>query len=174
MMTESIMNSWSTLYLRDVVGSDRAGAAIGLAAFSTGMVIGRLTADGIHRRFGTGRFLLACSATASLGTAIMLSAGTYTICLIGAVVLGLGLSAVVPVVFSHSAARDPERSGSAIAIVTNIGYAGFLTGPPTMGGLAQAAGLHTAMIILLVLMLVMTVLANRLRSDVTHAPITAP
>jgi MFS family permease len=169
MLAESIMNSWSALYFRDIVDSGGGAAAIGFTAFSFGMVVGRLSADRIHHRLGTGRFLLGCSGTASIGTALMLSAGSYAICLIGVVILGLGLSAVVPVVFSYSAGRDSERSGSAIAKVTNIGYAGFFTGPLIMGGLAQGIGLHSSMAILLVLMLVMTVLANRLRFHVARA-----
>jgi MFS family permease len=170
MMGEGIMNNWSALYLRDVVGSDGGAAAIGITVFSVGMLTGRLTADRIHRRFGTRAFIIACSATASVGAILVIATGTYVVCLIGAVVLGLGLAAIVPVVFSHSAAQDPERYGSAIAKVTAIGYTAFLTGPPIVGGLAEAFGLPTGMMTLPVLMLVMIILATRLRRASTVPP----
>jgi MFS family permease len=156
--------------LLPVVGSDGGAAAIGITVFSVGMLTGRLTADRIHRRFGTRAFIIACSATASVGAILVIATGTYVVCLIGAVVLGLGLAAIVPVVFSHSAAQDPERYGSAIAKVTAIGYTAFLTGPPIVGGLAEAFGLPTGMMTLPVLMLVMIILATRLRRASTVPP----
>ncbi|WP_170211772.1 MFS transporter [Saccharothrix australiensis] len=163
MMGEGVMNNWSALYLRDVVGSDGAAAAIGITAFAIGMTAGRLTADGVHRRVGTGRFLVGCGVIAAIGAVLVLVPGAYATCLVGAVVLGLGLAAVVPVVFGHSAARDPARSGSAIAKVTAIGYTGFFVGPPVVGGLAQVFGLRAGMVVLPLLMLLMIVLIARLR-----------
>lgn len=163
MMGEGIVNNWSALYLRDVVGSSSAAAAIAITAFSLGMTVGRLTADRVHRRVGTGRFLFSCGITASVGAVLVLAPGVYIVSLVGAVVLGVGLAAIVPVVFGDTAAQASERYGSAIAKVTAVGYTGFFIGPPIIGGLAQIFGLHAAMAVLPLLMLLMIILIVRLR-----------
>lgn len=172
MMGEGIINNWSALYLRDVIGSGAGAATIGITVFSIGMVVGRLTADRIHGFAGTERFILTCSIIASSGAMLFMATGEYVVCLIGAVVVGLGLAAIVPVVFGYSAAQDPERYGSAIAKITTIGYTAFLAGPPVIGGLAQAFGLHAGMITLPVLMLAMTLLAIWLRARKRSSPAT--
>jgi MFS family permease len=57
----------------------------------------------------------------------------------------LGLAAVAPVAFSVAGELVPERAGSAVSVVTTFGYGGFLLGSPLVGGLAEVAGLRTAL-----------------------------
>jgi MFS family permease len=39
----------------------------------------------------------------------------------------------------------PDRAGSAVSVVTTVGYGGFLLGPPLVGGLAEVVGLRAAL-----------------------------
>jgi MFS family permease len=59
-------------------------------------------------------------------------------------VVGLALSAVVPVAFSGTGDFAPGRAGGAISVVTTLGYGGFLLGPVLVGGLAEILGLRVA------------------------------
>jgi MFS family permease len=63
----------------------------------------------------------------------------------GFLVVGLALSAVVPIAFSVAGDLAPERAGGAISVVTTLGYGGFLVGPVIVGGLAEVLGLRTAL-----------------------------
>jgi MFS family permease len=64
----------------------------------------------------------------------------------GFLVVGLALSAVVPVAFSTAGDLAPSgRAGAAISVVTTFGYGGFLLGPVIVGGLAEVFGLRVAL-----------------------------
>jgi MFS family permease len=63
----------------------------------------------------------------------------------GFLVVGLALSAVVPVAMSVAGDLAPGRAGGAVAVVATLGYGGFLLGPVFVGGLAEALGLRAAL-----------------------------
>ncbi|MGC0329812.1 putative MFS family arabinose efflux permease [Streptomyces sp. SAI-170] len=165
LMGEGVVNDWGAVYLREVTGSSPGAAGLGYAVFSAGMVLGRLSADRIRTRLGTVRFTLACAALAGAGAVIPIASPTTPAGFTGYALLGLGMAAVIPVVFAHAAAQRPDTPGPAIAAVSAIGYVGFLAGPPLIGALASTTTLRTAMLVLPTLMLTMGILATRLRRN---------
>ncbi|MEV7677604.1 MFS transporter [Streptomyces sp. NPDC088341] len=160
---EGVMNDWGAVYLHDVTGASPGAAGAGFALFSAGMVVGRLSADRIRARTGTVRFTLGCALVAALGSVVSIAVPTTGGGLAGYTLLGLGMAAVIPVIFSHAAQLRPERPGPAIAAVSAVGYAGFLAGPPLIGGIAEAVDLRAAMLVLPALMAAMALLSLRLR-----------
>lgn len=82
--------------------------------------------------------------------------------LLGFAVMGLGLSAVFPIALRASGLEGPS-SAPGLAAVSTVGYTGFLLGPPTIGLLAEAAGLREALALVCVLCLVAAVLAGHVR-----------
>ncbi|MGW5676978.1 MFS transporter [Streptomyces sp. NPDC003860] len=167
LMGEGVVNDWGAVYLHEEAGASAGAAGVGFAVFSAGMVIGRLAADRVRSRIGTAGFTAGCAAVAAVGGAVPVAVPTAFAGFVGYGLLGLGMAAVVPVVFSHAADLRPERPGPAIAAVSAVGYVGFLAGPPVIGFLTEATGLRTAMLVLPALMLVMAALAARLRRPVT-------
>ncbi|GAA3738239.1 MFS transporter [Salinactinospora qingdaonensis] len=163
LMGEGVMNDWGAVYLRDITGAAASTAAAGFAVFSAGMVAGRLAADRIRARTGTVRFLLACAVTGATGTAVFVGFPSPYAGLAGYALLGLGLAAVIPVIFSYTAQHNPKHPGSAIAAVSAVGYTGFLVGPPVIGGIAELSDLRVAMLVTLCLMVATFVLSRRLR-----------
>ncbi|MFD0690314.1 MFS transporter [Actinomadura fibrosa] len=162
LMGEGLMNDWGSLYLRDVAGSSAGTAAAGFGVFSVGMVAGRLVADRIRGRTTPGRFLLTCGLIAASGSTLAFAFPYAWTGLAAYSLIGLGLAAVVPVAFSQAAALTTRRPGPSIAAVSTVGYIGFMAGPPVVGGIAESAGLRTAMLMFLVLMATMTSLAPAL------------
>lgn len=162
MFGEGIVNDWAAVYLHDITGATPGMAAAGFAVFSAFMVIGRLCADRARDRLGTVGLLLTCGTTAAAGAVLLVAVPVRASSLAGCALLGLGLAAIVPVVFAYAAPKDPGRSGPAIAAVSAVGYTGFLAGPPLIGGIAQGTGLRPAMLVLPLVMLTMTFLASRL------------
>ncbi|MFF8959593.1 MFS transporter [Streptomyces sp. NPDC014894] len=164
LMSEGVMNDWGALYLRDAVGSSAGTAAFGFALFSAGMVVGRLSGDTVHERFGTVRLLQLSGLLGAAGALLTTAAPGPPAALAGFALLGLGLAAVVPAVFRHAAGLDQGRPGPSIAAVSTLGYTGFLAGPPVIGVIAELTGLRAAMLVLLLLLTVLTITAHRLRA----------
>jgi predicted MFS family arabinose efflux permease len=161
LMTEGVVNDWSAVYMREASGAGPGLAAIAFAAFSLGMVAGRLLADRVHSVLEPPVVIACCGTVAGLAALLTVLVPVPTVGLVGYAVIGLGVAGIVPVVFSHAARSNPEHAGPAIAGVSTIGYLGFLAGPAVIGGLAGLTSLRAAMVVLPVLMIVMIALSRR-------------
>jgi hypothetical protein len=58
------------------------------------------------------------------------------------ILVGFGLSNIVPIVFSAAGRSDGTRG---VAMTATLGYAGLLVAPPILGMVAQATGLRLAL-----------------------------
>jgi hypothetical protein len=74
--------------------------------------------------------------------------------------MGLGLSNVVPIVFSFAGRVPGVPTGTAVAAVATTGYFGFLTGPPLIGFVAQATILPVGLALVVVFTLLIAVVAS--------------
>ena len=107
-----------------------AMGALTYAGFNLTMTIGRFAGGAIIQRFGRVPVLYAAGAIASAGVAMLCLVPSTVVALIGAAAWGLGLSVVFPSAMS-AAGEVPGRGGRAIAVVSTIGYGGFLLGAPS-------------------------------------------
>ncbi|HWD96952.1 MAG TPA: hypothetical protein VG246_11075, partial [Acidimicrobiales bacterium] len=92
------------------------------------------------------------------GLAAALDIGQVGAAMAGFVLLGLGMSFVVPLVFTTSS--QLERPGPSLAAVSSFGYLGLLVGPALIGGIADAIGLRDALGVIVAVSAVTTVLAG--------------
>jgi MFS family permease len=133
---EGAMADWSALLLERTTGAAPAAAALGYAAFSVAMTLGRATGDAVIARFGRAPTLRASGVLAAAGLTLALVA-PYVPAVAGCAVVGLGYANLVPILFSASG----RHAGSAgIAAVSTMGYFGFVVGPPIIGSLSQLLG----------------------------------
>ncbi|HEX6685083.1 MAG TPA: MFS transporter [Candidatus Limnocylindrales bacterium] len=160
---EGAAADWSTVYVRDNLGSSAGFAAAAYAAFSLAMVAGRLTGDALAARFGAVALVRASALLAASGLAIALAVPDPIAGVVGFGFLGAGLACIAPQVFSAAGNRDPARAGQALARVAGMGYAGFLVGPVVIGGVAQLSSLRWALIVPVVLTVFVAVTAAALR-----------
>jgi fucose permease len=158
LLCEGAAADWSAIYIDDSLGSSAAVGALGFAAFSVTMVIGRIFGDRLTLRFGPPRLVRGGALLAAVGLSTALIIGSPVAALIGLACLGAGLSTIVPQVFR--AAADTGDSGPAIAAASTVGYMGFLVGPPVIGAIAELTSLPTALVVLPILTLVMAVFAS--------------
>jgi MFS family permease len=142
-LAEGAANDWSAVYLHSSLGTSAGLAGLGYTCFALAMTLGRLCGDRLADRWGPRRLVRASSAAAALGWGIALFLDSVPAALVGLVLLGFGLSSVVPNVFSQ--ASRVGQAGPAIAVVTFCGYGGMLAGPAAIGGLAGAVGLPAAL-----------------------------
>jgi MFS family permease len=161
MLGEGAMADWSTNYMENVSHASKALAPIGLSAFALAMTIGRILGDGARVKFGDRKLMIACGIIAFVGISIaVLFTHPFTV-ILGLFVVGIGLSAIVPIAYSIAGHTKDLPPGVGLAMVTTVGYSGFLFGPPIIGLIAQWQNLRMALGLVAVLFLVMTFLSFR-------------
>ena len=143
-VAEGGASDWSAKLVRDGLGGSAALGAIAYAVFSVAMGTGRLIADRLWARWGAPGLLRRSGALAAVGFTAGLAPGTAPTAIAGFAVLGLGLAGVVPTLFRAGADQPGVSTGPALAAVSSLGYLGFLSGPPLIGGLAQLTSLRLA------------------------------
>ena len=145
MSAEGVMYDWSVLYLKQEVQLSQDVAALGYASFTGAMALARFGGDALRERYSERNLLRAGAGLSAVAMAVVLTSGNAVVSIVGYALVGAGLAPVVPILF-NAATRVPSTSrAAAIAAVSSIGYAGFMIGPPLIGGLAQALSLTAAM-----------------------------
>jgi Na+/melibiose symporter-like transporter len=108
------------------------------------MTTGRLTGDAIVARIGDRRTMFWGGLLAVVGYVVLLLAPVASVALVDFLLIGLGASNTVPILFRQAGAQTVMPSNLAIASVTTLGYAGILAGPAGVGFVAQGTGLPAA------------------------------
>jgi predicted MFS family arabinose efflux permease len=162
MTAEGIMYDWSVLYLKQEVGMAQDRAALGYAAFSAAMAAARFGGDALRARYSEMKLLRNGALLAGGAMAVVLLSASPWVALPGFVLVGFGMALVVPMLF-NAATRVPGVSrAAAIAAVSSIGYAGFLIGPPMIGGIAHVASLTLAMGVIVLACALLALSARRI------------
>ena len=142
-LAEGAANDWSAVYLHSSLDTSAGLAGVGYTCFAIAMTIGRLCGDRLADRWGPRHLVRVSSAAAAIGWSGALLLNSPAAALAGLVLLGFGLSSVVPNVFSQASRLG--QAGPSIAVVTFCGYGGMLAGPAAIGTLAGAVGLPAAL-----------------------------
>jgi len=148
---EGAMADWSAVYLTSVVETTASLAAVGFAAFSLTMTIGRLLGDKLVSFIEASWLVRGGGVLAALGLIVALIYPESIVVIAGFAAVGAGLSIIIPLTFSAAGNVPGISSGVGIAGVATIGYAGFLAGPPLIGLLAEATSLQLALFVIAVL-----------------------
>lgn len=159
MLGEGAMADWSTNYMENITKASPALAPLGLSAFALAMTIGRALGDGARVKFGDRTLMIACGLIATAGLTFAVVFIHPYAAITGLFIVGIGLSAVVPIAYSVAGHTKDLPPGVGLAMVTTVGYSGFLFGPPIIGFLANWQTLRLAMVLVIVLFVVMTVLS---------------
>jgi MFS family permease len=153
LLGEGSAEGWSAVFLHDNLGTSAGLAALGYAAFSVAMALGRLAGDRLNERLGAVMVMRGCGLLAAAGLCLSLLSHVPAVVILGFALFGAGLSCTFPLLVSAAGAADPDRPASGIARVAGSGYVGLLAGPPIIGGLADVVGLRWALVLPLALAL---------------------
>lgn len=137
---EGVMYDWSGVYFHEVVRPDEDLVRIGYTAALGAMATGRFIADRFVTRFGQVNVIRACALMSACGLVFSVAFPHLITATLGFVLVGFGISSVVPVCYSLSANSKNVPVGVAIAAVSTIGFLGFLFGPPVIGHTADVLG----------------------------------
>lgn len=151
-LVEGAILDWGALLItaRSLLDPEQGG--FGYMLFSAAMTVGRLTGDAIVARLGGARVLVIGGAVAILGIILLLTSTVTIVALSGFVLIGLGASNIVPVLFSLAGRQTAMSPALAIAAVTTVGYGGILLGPALLGFVAHRFDLIVAFALLAVLL----------------------
>ena len=166
-LTEGAIGDWSSVFMHSVLNTDTGTAALGYAAFSITMAIGRLSGDFLVARFGQLPMVRGGSVLAMLGLALVVlpCATPVPVSILGFGLIGIGVANIVPIAFSAAGNVKGISAASAIATVALIGYFGLLAGPPLIGFLAEIVTLRLALIVLAALLMTMMFYSRWLASE---------
>jgi MFS family permease len=164
LFAEAAVADWSAVFIAGPVGSGAGTAALGFATFSIAMVTFRLAGDRLTDRLGPVALTRAGGLLAGAGLALALIVREPAAVLAGFACMGAGLAALVPIAFRASGSLPGVPAAAGIAALTTVGYSAFLVAPPTIGFVAEAAGLTAALWIVVALLGVLVVLAPAART----------
>lgn len=142
MLCEGTMFDWSGVYFKNVLKVEGGMVAAGYVAFMSTMATTRFVADYLKVKFGFKKILMGSGLLVFTGLALATGFNTVTSCIIGFLLVGSGVSAVVPLTFSESGKVSPTNPSGAVAVISTIGFLGFLIGPPLIGWIAELVSLR--------------------------------
>ena len=160
-MAEGCVADWSAIYLREILHSPKELVSLGYAGFSIAMTIGRMNGDPLIAGIGSKRIVISGSMLAATGFTIVVFAPGVIAAIVGYILVGLGCSCIVPVLFSASANIPGVSTVEGFAMVTTGGLIGFLTGPSLIGFISERANLSKGLSLLILLALVAAFVARR-------------
>jgi MFS family permease len=164
MLGEGAMADWSTNYMENIAKAGQGIAPLGLSAFALAMTIGRIFGDSARVKFGDRSLMITCGLIALAGVTVAILFIHPFVVIGGFFIVGIGLSVIVPIAYSIAGSTKDLPPGVGLAMVTTVGYSGFLFGPPIIGFLADSFTLRYALILVGILFSLMSVLSMRYKS----------
>jgi MFS family permease len=158
---EGSASDWSAVYMTQELGTSQALGALAFAAFAVTMATSRFVADSLRTRYGNVLLVRTGSLVAAVGLGLGLLIHEPAAAIAGFALLGLGLAAVVPIAFAAAGEIDPRATGRLVGRVATVGYVGSVAGPVAIGWLAEGTSLRTALCLVVLLALTITVVSNR-------------
>jgi len=163
MSAEGCMFDWSGVYFKQVVKAEGSLISLGYASFMIMMATGRFIGDSLALKFGRKKMVQLSGVLIFIGMMIAVLFPTIVTATIGFLIVGFGVSSIIPLMFSTAGKVREVASGIAIATVSGIGFFGFLMGPPLIGYIAQLAGLQYSFAVIALLGLGISLLINRIK-----------
>ena len=145
MLSEGAMFDWAGVYFQRVVRPGPALVTVGYVACLGTMAAGRFASDYLTRHLGPVRLLRLSSGLVVSGLALAVSFPSLVPATAGFLLVGFGIAAVVPLAYAAAGRATSVSPGVALALVSSIGFLGFLLGPPLVGLLGQHFGLRVAL-----------------------------
>ncbi len=165
MICEGAMADWSGVYFQEVVESPKALTTLGYVAFAGSMATGRFIADWLVTKVGVRKMLQFSGLLITAGLLVAVLFPNLLTALLGFLMVGLGVSSVVPIVYGLAGKSNTLSPGFALAAVSSISFLGFLLGPPLIGFIAQAGSLRWSFAIISLLGITAVFLAKKLKDQ---------
>ena len=164
MASEGAMFDWSGIYFKDVVKAPHELVILGYTTFMITMALGRFVADRIVLQVGRKKLLQISGILISSGLLISVLFPYLIPSTIAFMLVGLGVSSIVPSVYSAAGRHKTIAPGIALATVSSVSYLGFLMGPPLIGYISAAAGLRYSFAVIGIFGFCITLLVSKIKA----------
>ncbi len=142
MVCEGTMFDWSGVYFLKVINASPHLRTLGYVSFMSAMAAGRFIGDKLITKFGAKKVLQTSGIIISSGLMLAVLFPYIVTSTIGFLMVGFGVSSIVPLCFAMAGRSKKMAPSLAIAAVSSIGFLGFLAGPPMIGYIAQVSNLR--------------------------------
>ena len=154
LVVESAMFDWSGLYFESVLQVPKS-LQIGFLVFMVMMTVGRFLANWAYGKLGKQRVLQLAGAFIFVGffTSALFGGLFEDMALkvivnsLGFMLVGLGISCVVPTIYSLVGAKSHTPVGIALSILSSISFIGSLIAPILIGAISQAFDMKQAYLV---------------------------
>jgi MFS family permease len=164
MASEGIMFDWSGVYFKDVVKAPGELIVLGYISFMVMMATGRFLGDGMINRFGRKAVIQAGGILISTGLFTAVFFPYLVPSTLGFMVVGLGVSTIVPTLYSLAGKHPTIPPGEALTAVSSVSFLGFLMGPPVIGYIAELFGLRFSFAFIGIFGIVIALLVARIKA----------
>lgn len=164
MATEGAMFDWSGVYFKDIVKAPHALVILGYTSFMIMMATGRFLGDKIITLYGRKKLLQVSGLVMSSGMFLSVIFPKIIPATIGFMLVGIGVSSVVPMVYSIAGTNKRVSPGIAIAMVSGVSYFGFLMGPPLIGYISALSSLQYSYAVIGCFGILISILVAKIRA----------
>ncbi len=168
MMAEGAMFDWSGIYFSKVVNTNTGLTGLGYTTFMIAMAAMRFTADGLSEKFGLRKLIQASGLLTTAGLILAVVQPQFIPALIGFFLIGMGVSSVVPMVYSAAGKSKVLSPGTALTAVSSLGFMGLLVGPPVIGFIAEATSLRVSFLAISIMSVAVIVFGSLLPKQRTQ------
>jgi MFS family permease len=128
------------------------------------MAGGRFLGDGLILKFGRKKVIQI--------SGLMISTGLFTAvffpyivpCTLAFMLVGLGVSTIVPTIYSVAGKNPTVPAGEALTIVSSVSFLGFLMGPPVIGYVAELFGLRFSFAFIGIFGILIALMVSRIKA----------
>ncbi|HYH16419.1 MAG TPA: MFS transporter, partial [Flavisolibacter sp.] len=163
MICEGAMFDWSGIYFQKVVGAKDGWIGAGYTAFMSTMAAGRFIADWVVSKVGFRKTIQLSGILIGVGLSIAVLFPSLAASIASFLLVGIGVSSVVPLVYSEAGKSKVMSTGKALAAVSSIGFLGFLLGPPLIGFIAGLSSLRFSFAYVALMGFIVTIIVSRIK-----------
>ena len=164
MICEGSMADWSGVYFQNIIKAPEKFITLGYVCFMATMATGRFLGDWMITKFGLKKILQFSGTMIATGLLTMILLPYFQTAVTGCLMVGAGVSCVVPMVYALAGKSKTMSPEFALAAVSTISFLGFLAGPPVIGFIAQLSNLRWSFALIALLGFGVTLLAARLKN----------
>ena len=150
---EFCMISWSADYLETGLGMSKANAAQAVSLFLGSMILGRWASSRLVQRFSSHQVVTGALIVASIGFLIYWTAPSPGGGMVGLFITGLGVAPLYPLILALAIGSSNGSTVRASAVSSLASGTAILALPLILGRLADAAGIHSAYAIIILLLI---------------------
>ena len=145
--TEFAINYWGSTLIQEQTGSSASSATAAMAAVVTGVAIGRTVGSALTHRLGPHRMLLGGFGLALVGFAVLWTATTVPLSVVGLFVAGLGIATLFPLLLDRGIVLSAGRPDLAMARSSLVLGLAAGTAPFALGALGSLMSVRMALLL---------------------------